>query len=271
MTAQHHGWYPDPGGVAQLRWWDGFQWTHDVAPLPPPAFAPPLAGGPATGPGPVAPATPIPVDGPPVPAPAISPGDAMPGTVLFDEMIGGAGPLPRRRLWITPEQLIWGKDTRTMTEVEGVAFWAVKQSVNGLPAGTERFFVLSMPGATWKMSLPSFKGSPAKKNNEGYFDRLVEISEHLIEPRLCSAALSTIEAGGSYEVAKVTFDRAGIRSEALLAKQTIPWSAVEEVGLARGQVVISQGARGKPISIALKERNAMVAARLVARAADRLA
>lgn len=49
------GWYPDPWGQADWRWWDGQQWTHHIsAPLPPPPpsggrlgdsfFAPKIAG-----------------------------------------------------------------------------------------------------------------------------------------------------------------------------------------------------------------------------------
>jgi hypothetical protein len=34
MTGAHvqPGWYPDPQGV--MRWWDGYQWTQQVAPGP---------------------------------------------------------------------------------------------------------------------------------------------------------------------------------------------------------------------------------------------
>jgi Protein of unknown function (DUF2510) len=31
------GWYPDPGGPAQLRWWDGNRWTEHVHPQAAPA------------------------------------------------------------------------------------------------------------------------------------------------------------------------------------------------------------------------------------------
>jgi len=27
------GWYPDQSGAAQLRWWDGLQWSTEVRPL----------------------------------------------------------------------------------------------------------------------------------------------------------------------------------------------------------------------------------------------
>lgn len=38
MTTQTPaGWYPDPYGTPQLRWWDGSQWTDAVHPLPPQA------------------------------------------------------------------------------------------------------------------------------------------------------------------------------------------------------------------------------------------
>jgi hypothetical protein len=39
MTAAAN-WYPDPQNPAQLRWWDGMQWTPHTHPL----FAPPTAG-----------------------------------------------------------------------------------------------------------------------------------------------------------------------------------------------------------------------------------
>lgn len=39
------GWYPDPGGSAGLRWYDGERWTEHVAPLAPPPSA---AGAKAT-------------------------------------------------------------------------------------------------------------------------------------------------------------------------------------------------------------------------------
>jgi hypothetical protein len=38
-SATPPGWHPDPYGQAQLRWWDGTQWTHEVN--PPVASAPP--------------------------------------------------------------------------------------------------------------------------------------------------------------------------------------------------------------------------------------
>lgn len=41
------GWYPDPYGVSEMRWWDGQNWTDSIHPPPtpepdtPPVFAPP--------------------------------------------------------------------------------------------------------------------------------------------------------------------------------------------------------------------------------------
>lgn len=36
MTATPPGWYPDPYGGHQLRWWDGQQWSTWTAPMPAP-------------------------------------------------------------------------------------------------------------------------------------------------------------------------------------------------------------------------------------------
>ena len=32
MSNPVEGWYPDPAGTAQLRWWDGYSWTDDYPP-----------------------------------------------------------------------------------------------------------------------------------------------------------------------------------------------------------------------------------------------
>jgi hypothetical protein len=67
------GWYPDPAGLPQLRWWDGRMWTRQtadaVAPRIPPADAPrepdtaPTAPTPVqTAPADPAPASPRPLD-----------------------------------------------------------------------------------------------------------------------------------------------------------------------------------------------------------------
>ena len=48
-TASKPGWYPDPGGHHQLRYWDGIRWTADVAEVGRWSFDPlrpaPLAAG----------------------------------------------------------------------------------------------------------------------------------------------------------------------------------------------------------------------------------
>ncbi len=51
MTIPDAGWYPDPAGTAQLRYWDGGAWTEHTAPQqtpatdPAPSPAPPAAAG----------------------------------------------------------------------------------------------------------------------------------------------------------------------------------------------------------------------------------
>ncbi|NEN05659.1 DUF2510 domain-containing protein [Diaminobutyricibacter tongyongensis] len=38
------GWLPDPTGAAQLRWWNGHDWTDDYAPVPQAAQGAPVPG-----------------------------------------------------------------------------------------------------------------------------------------------------------------------------------------------------------------------------------
>lgn len=46
MTTPEPGWYADPAGSGQERWWGGVEWTHDVrSPAPAPALADVPGGG----------------------------------------------------------------------------------------------------------------------------------------------------------------------------------------------------------------------------------
>ncbi|WIE81298.1 DUF2510 domain-containing protein [Curtobacterium sp. MCSS17_016] len=41
MTSPAPGWYPDPAGTAQARFWDGAAWTTQTQPFPAPSFSAP--------------------------------------------------------------------------------------------------------------------------------------------------------------------------------------------------------------------------------------
>lgn len=263
------GWYPDPSGVAQARWWDGGQWTPAVTPHPqatgpsaPPAVAPPswtTTSPPQTPTQSLRPAPPA----PPAPPARVAPSDAPPGTVLFDEKIVGVG-VHSRQLRITPEEISWGKETVALDRITGVGYWATKVTMEHvIPAGTERTFVFCTPGGRWKVPLKSHKLNPSFKHNDAHFERLIEISEHLIEPRLCRAALAVIETGGEYTVDNVTLDRSGIRSNARIGKKAIAWSALDACDWSGRMLAMTEAGSRLPINLSREAPNAVIVAKLV--------
>ena len=46
MSEPAEGWYADPSGANQLRWWDGHAWTDYVEPYEAPALSPQDVEGP---------------------------------------------------------------------------------------------------------------------------------------------------------------------------------------------------------------------------------
>jgi hypothetical protein len=265
MSAPTTGWYPDPSGSPALRWWDGSQWTHHVAPQngPAPAVAPPSPTQPASAPGPTA------------SGPATNPNwaaEAPAGSVLFDEKISGVG-VNGRQLRITPEHLVWGKTTISLADVRGVAYWVVHHYTNAVPSGIERNFVLAVGEDSIKVPLHSAKLNPTKRKNEGYYERLVQISEQLIEPRLHDEAMAAIAAGRSVSFGKLSYDQTGIHFAGKKGTDSYPWRSVQEVELDAGNLVIttsgSGAGQGMLLKLPLSSTNTMIAARLVATCASR--
>jgi hypothetical protein len=68
------GWYPDPYGQPQLRWWNGVRWGEETQEAPPPAPAAPTAAAPTA----AAPSSWPQPPGPPAPGMTV-PGQAQPG------------------------------------------------------------------------------------------------------------------------------------------------------------------------------------------------
>ena len=95
------GWYPDPAGTPQQRWWDGHQWTDTLQPLVPQPVSAPITvpvSEPVAQPISAPIAAPVPV---PVAVPISSPGADQPAAFPFPSLtasqpIPTVGSTPRR-------------------------------------------------------------------------------------------------------------------------------------------------------------------------------
>jgi hypothetical protein len=201
------GWYEDPEQPGGWRWWDGEQWTdHRQAPTP------------------AAPATPAAPD----PAP-VAPGPA----VLVHV---GIGKNDGTELIATPQHITIRGESFAWPEIDGVAYSAVRQHLNGAYQGTH--YNVSVRVGDRKQSFLMSTNHKDERLDEfsAAYGRLVGLLDDLVIDRLAAQMVQQMDAGETVTLgpagARVELTREGFRLKKPLSKM-VPWSKVtgtENVG-----------------------------------------
>lgn len=152
------GWFPDPFGRYEARYWDGWQWTPHVTTRGAPAMDPPFPGPPPTGGGGPAPPYP-PLQQSPRPEPRVNrrvarqvansgvPSVGRGGGSLFNEPLLVVNQKPKL-IEVSAEYAIYNDLGHQIGAVREVGRSAMRSALSPRPSGSEkkRFHVLDAQG-----------------------------------------------------------------------------------------------------------------------------
>jgi hypothetical protein len=258
--ATSSGWFPDPTGRHEARFWDGAAWTDHIA------------DGGVTGVDPQTPARPTLATA--VPANEPRPLDG--GNPLLDLKIKHSRGW-KRQLRLDTETLIWGDEQIPLRAVEAVAYTVTRVSTNGIPTTTNYKFTVWVGSRQTRVyfSVGSLGRRERKDCYAGVFHALAGTSARVIEPRLRRQVADRVASGETVDVAGVRISRHGFTPTARFkGTNLITWDRFAGATFKAGSVAVSvlagDGKSGKrQLNVPMGEPNAVLLPELLQQCAER--
>jgi hypothetical protein len=270
------GWYPDPAGRFQVRWWDGSTWTSGVA----------SAGVQITDPVPV----PTVVHREEAAAAEETPtagdaGDAEEGVDVeggeLPESTDPSAPIldiefkinafRKERIILSLNHIESSKTSIPFDDIESVAYMVTRHSTYGVPVTTvyEFHFESRRGNISFKTGVASAAKADVKAAKTDELRRIIAVSEHIIEPRLRERYVATLLGGATANCGGVDLSRTGLRVSKLGAEKQVPWADVVGAHFKAGHVVVmrrdpNDAAKAKVVTrIPMRRANSVLLPRLL--------
>jgi hypothetical protein len=242
------GWYADPAGRFEHRWWDGTTWTEAVATRGQQWTDPLVVTSPAQVPAAGDPTVVVASEGD---ATAVAdrgfdetaialPGGAQPDTIVVNTDVTISG-FRNRHVRATLRELQVGSSTIRFDDATAVSYMATRQSVNGVPTNTTYQFELHSLRDKIKLSysVGSVGRRESKDEKTNVYRGLIAVSAHAIEPRLRGSAVAQIVGGGSVRISSLQLHAGGIFLQAKIGSdKSVTWSDVVGARFAAGSVQV---------------------------------
>lgn len=255
MNTTSAGWFPDPHGQAQLRYFDGSEWTehiHGGEPKREPAQAhaqtpawSALQAPPQAGPPPLSPVQAPPQMPTPAPVQAQAPATQEDDGVLLQAEI--ALPMHRHKaLVMDGSSLHFGDTMIRYADITGFGYLVTKQSMNGVPTATVYQVDVHTAAGKTKISFSNASISRNKGEKADLWMAIVSLLSEKVEPRLLKECADRVAAGQEVAIGPLTLDQTGIKARRAGAKaitgrmapKTAPWRDYLEVRYANGMTEV---------------------------------
>jgi hypothetical protein len=200
------GWHSDPSGVHEFRYWDGTRWSEHVADH---GIAS-VDGGTATTSG---------SDGVVRQA-----GTNTSPPVLLDVQLRIG--VRAKRLFMDSQVIAWGRDLVPYAGITAMAWWVTK--VVAGPAHTFEYRMFLWAGEDETKIYFIGRGEHVRDS----YSKAVEVLFHHAGRRICSEALSSLDAGQTVRFAGITLTRTGLADGKTFHSWSTPLTVTRMVGSA---------------------------------------